>query len=73
MMLGQPKTETGRRPEENQVSRTSVSCVSAADPQCAQAVGSFWPGSGTVILWQAEQCHAGILWPHQSWREMHQS
>ena len=27
----------------------------------------------TVIFPQSPQYHAGILWPHQSWREMHQS
>ena len=27
----------------------------------------------TVILLQALQCQAGMRWPHQSWREMHQS
>src|SRR5580692_619556 len=69
-MLGQPKTETGNSPDENQVSSTSVSCVIFSDPQCAQAVGST---RATVILWQVAQCHAGIRCPHQSCREMHQS
>src|ERR1017187_3749658 len=69
-MLGQPKTETGRSPEENQVSSTSVSWVILAEPQWAQAVGSW---RATVILWQSEQCQAGMRWPHQSWRLMHQS
>ena len=30
-------------------------------------------GAGTVILPQVAQCQAGIRWPHQSWRLMHQS
>ncbi len=70
LKLGQPKTETGSRPEENQVSRTSVSCVICAEPQCEQAAGST---RATVVLWQFAQCHAGMRWPHQSCREMHQS
>ncbi len=66
-MLGQPKTETGSRPEENPVSRTSVSWVIWAEPQWAQAEGSpFEFGCGTVILRQAAQCQAGMRWPHQS-------
>ena len=41
-------------------------------------VGGVAGGSGgvsraTVISLQALQCHAGMRWPHQSWREMHQS
>ena len=27
----------------------------------------------TVMAEHSVQCHAGIRWPHQSWREMHQS
>src|SRR5258708_15776474 len=41
-----------------------------ADPQCAQTCGV---SRATVISWQSAQCQAGIRWPHQSWREMHQS
>ncbi len=68
--LGQPKTVKGSRPEENQVSRTSVSCVMSAELQVAQWVGV---SRETVMAAQALQCHAGMRWPHQSWREMHQS
>ena len=72
--LGQPKTETGSRPEENQVSRTSVSWVIVSEPQWEQATGSpVVPGLGSVILPHVAQCQAGIRWPHQSWRLMHQS
>src|ERR1700676_4892206 len=41
-----------------------------ADPQCAQALGA---SRATVIFRQSAQCQAGMRWPHQSWREMHQS
>ena len=68
--LGQPKTVKGNRPEENQVSSTSVSCAISLDPHFEQAVGVV---RATVISLHAPQCHAGIRWPHQSWREMHQS
>ncbi len=39
--------------------------------------GTFCAGGGssreTLISPQAPQCQAGMRWPHQSWREMHQS
>src|SRR5580698_4308822 len=60
----------GHSPELNHVSRTSVSWVMLTDPQCSQAVGV---SRATVIFLQSAQCHAGIRWPHQSCREMHQS
>ena len=67
----QPKTVKGSRPEENQVSRTSVSWVSVVVfAQLEQMVGV---SRETMISLQAAQCHAGMRWPHQSWREMHQS
>src|SRR5579863_4453827 len=69
-MLGQPNTLTGSSPDENHVSRTSVSCVIWSDLQCAQFVGSW---RATVILWHTAQCHAGMRCPHHSCREMHQS
>ena len=40
------------------------------EPQCRQAVAS---SRETVTPPQSAQCHAGMRWPHQSWREMHQS
>ncbi len=58
--------------EENQVSKTSGSCVSEPAPHVPQASGSGSPGFGTVTC-PEEQYHAGISWPHQSWRETHQS
>src|ERR1700683_481404 len=39
-------------------------------PQPEHAAGV---SSVTVIFPQALQCHAGMRWPHQSWRLMHQS
>src|ERR1039457_6806314 len=62
--------ENGNRPELNQVSSTSLSCSIRDDPQWEQISGAVrvtvnWPHSA--------QCHAGMRWPHQSWREMHQS
>ncbi len=69
-MFGHPNTLTGSSPDENHVSRTSVSCVISADPQCPHLSGSC---RATVILWHALQCHAGMRWPHHSCREMHQS
>ncbi len=42
----------------------------AGAPQEAQAAGV---SRATVMARQAAQCQAGMRWPHQSWREMHQS
>ena len=68
--LGQPSVVKGSRPEENQVSRTSVSWVMSVELQLPQVVGV---SRATVIPPQGLQCQAGMRWPHQSWREMHQS
>jgi len=59
----------GHRPEENQVSRTSSSWRSAVAPQVEQAGGV----SRATVTWPASQYQAGIWWPHQSCRLMHQS
>jgi hypothetical protein len=61
----------GTSQEENQVSSTSSSCRTAP-PQAGQAVRSV---RLTLIRAQRSlsQYHTGIRWPHQSWREMHQS
>src|SRR5262249_35431604 len=67
---GQPRVAKGHRPLLSQVSRTSVSWVRVAAAQWAHFVGS---SRDTVIFEHVEQCHAGTRWPHQSWREMHQS
>ena len=70
MCSGQPMVEKGHRAELNQVSRTSVSRVRCAAPHLPQEVGS---SMATMISPQSSQVQAGIWWPHQIWREMHQS
>ncbi len=62
--------EKGHRAEENQVSSTSSSWVRRELPHLAQAVGSV---SATMISPQSSQVQAGMRWPHQIWRLMHQS
>src|SRR5690606_39247840 len=61
--------ENGHKAELNHVSSTSGSWVSSLLPHSGHDEGSSiaanwcpWP-----------QVHTGIRWPHQSWREMHQS
>ncbi len=66
---GQPSVENGHRLELNQVSSTSGSCVSLVD----RNVGHRRCFASYGDLLQSPQCHAGMRWPHQSWREMHQS
>ena len=58
--------------EENHVSKTSGSRVRSFLPHVPQAAGSASPGFGTVTCPSA-QYQAGISWPHQSWRDTHQS
>jgi len=70
VLVGQPRVEKGQSPELNQVSSTSVSCVSCPDPQRGQVVGA---SRATMASLHSPQYHAGTRWPHQSWREMHQS
>ena len=66
---GQPSVENGQRPDENHVSSTSGSWRTAAalrargEVSCARRAWSRPCRSTTP----------GIRWPHQSWREMHQS
>ena len=62
--------EKGQRAEENQVSSTSSSRVMFLLWQCSHSVASW---RETVMWPQSAQYQAGIWWPHQSWREMHQS
>src|SRR5207237_9731302 len=66
----QPSVENGQRPLENHVSSTSVSWRRSAELQRGQAVGV---SRATMISLHSPQCQAGMRWPHQSWREMHQS
>ena len=66
---GQPIVLNGQSCELNQVSSTSVSC-SSAPPHAARASAS---PRDTIVSPHAAQYQAGIRWPHQSCREMHQS
>src|SRR5713101_8045609 len=68
---GQPSVEWHHSADENHVSSTSSSCLSDATDfpdVCAASKAE----RATVML-PASSYHAGIRWPHQSWREMHQS
>ena len=67
---GQPRVENGQSQEENQVSRTSVSCFKLWLWHFGHSVAS---SLDTIISPQSSQYHTGILCPHQSWREIHQS
>ena len=71
MRSGQPRLENGTSQEENQVSSTSSSWRTGP-PQAGQALEI---GAAHLILPQrsASQYQTGMRWPHQSWREMHQS
>ena len=62
--------ENGHSPEENQVSRTSSSCLSSFQPQKGHFSGF---STSTTVFPHASQWYAGILCPHQICREMHQS
>ena len=69
-LSGQPSVENGQSAELNQVSSTSGSrwmflLWQASHSQASVRETVTWP--------QSSQYHAGIWWPHQSWREMHQS
>ncbi len=70
VLSGQPNTLKGHSALENQVSRASESWVMAPLPQWAHSVGSW---VATVCWPQSAHSQAGIRWPHQSWRLMHQS
>ena len=67
---GQPSVANGHSAELNQVSSTSGSWVRSLPPQGRQAWGV---STVTVSSPHAPQVHTGIRWPHQIWREMHQS
>src|SRR5690606_25699973 len=79
--FGSTRLENGTSADENQVSSTSASRTSGPDQPaafaCARASASLratntlpswigWPSASALY-------QAGIWWPHQSWREMHQS
>src|SRR2546425_9378105 len=65
---GQPSEEKGTRAEENHVSRTSGS---RRRDFCFAICRASFSLRATKIL-PCSSYHAGIWWPHQSWREMHQ-
>src|SRR5208337_930592 len=67
---GQPNVVKGNRPEENQVSSTSVSCSSFAEPHFGHLAGV---SRATITSSQSPQCHTGIRCPHHSCREIVQS
>ncbi len=69
MSSGQPSVANGQRADENQVSSTSVSRVNSADPHSAHTDGVV----SSTVRCPSGQVHTGSWWPHQSWREMHQS
>ena len=46
---------------------------SSAPPQPSQRSGCSTSGGGAVTTSQSPQYQTGMRWPHQSWREMHQS
>ena len=64
---GQPSVENGHSPEENQVSSTSVVLAPAR-----AGGGSLVAGRRTTVS-PSGPYQTGMRWPHQSWREMHQS
>ena len=66
---GQPMVEKGHRADENHVSSTSSSCLSAP-PHLGHTAGA---SSATTISPQDSQFQAGMRWPHHIWRLMHQS
>src|SRR5437867_12536232 len=68
---GQPGVAWHHSADENQVSSTSSSCRSARAGWPA-----FFAASSALCATKtlpASSYHAGMRWPHQSWREMHQS
>src|SRR5690242_151430 len=68
---GQPSVEWHHSADENQVSRTSSSRLSALALLPAFFAAS--PASRATKMLPASSYQAGMRWPHQSWREMHQS
>src|SRR5438105_622953 len=71
VLSGHPSVEWHHRADENQVSSTSSSRSSAL-----ALLPAFFAASSTLRATKtlpASSYHAGMRWPHQSWREMHQS
>ncbi|CFN71236.1 Uncharacterised protein [Bordetella pertussis] len=73
MSSGQPKVVKGTRADENHVSRMSGSRVSGPLTPAARACSCASSSERATNTWPSSLYQAGIWWPHQSWREMHQS
>ncbi len=69
VVSGHPIIENGHRADENQVSSTSSSCLTGP-LHFGHSLNSTLEA---VSLPQASQYHTGILWPHHSCLDMHQS
>ena len=68
-MFGQPKVENGHNAELNQVSNTSLSWTKWVSPHFGHTVGA----SSWHIISPQEQYQTGILCPHHSCLDIHQS
>ena len=66
---GQPSVANGHSAEENQVSRTSSSLAQRACRRPRRCASSSVSATKTL---PSSSNHAGIRWPHHSWRETHQ-
>jgi hypothetical protein len=67
VLSGHPSVENGQSADENQVSSTSSSCRIDVSEHVGHDAGS----SRETIVCPFAQYHAGMRWPHQSWREIH--
>src|SRR6476660_2351814 len=72
---GHPSVEWHHSADENHVSSTSSSrrSVLGARPSFAVAAARAAASSRATWTLPSSSYHAGIWWPHHSWREMHQS
>ena len=52
---------------------THVLVAVLESPRAAHFVQLVGSSTATITCWQLPQVKAGMRWPHQSWREMHQS
>jgi len=65
--------ENGTRAEEYQVSSTSSSRLSVLPGETLSACACASASLRATYTLPSSSYQAGIWWPHQSWREMHQS
>src|ERR1700757_4584993 len=70
---GQPSVENGTSADENQVSSTSESRRSRPVLPAACCLARASSSDAATKMLPCSSYHAGIWWPHHSWREMHQS